>query len=75
MLTAIIGHGLVPGSLACLVGSLVGEFSAVQFVAVQIGNDLITILDQRYRTTECGFRSHMADYQANRAARETRVGH
>ena len=54
---------------------LVEQRRAVQLVLVQIGHDLVAVLDQRDRAADGGLRADMADHQADRAAREAGVGH
>ena len=72
---AVVGDLPLPGGFTCGVRLRVRQLRAVQFVLLDIDDDLVPVFDESDRSADRGLRSDMSDDEANRAARETRVRH
>src|SRR6478609_10689647 len=72
---AMIGHHLVPGRLARLENARIRKRRAVEFILVQVCNNLVTVLNEGDRSAKAGFRADMTDDEADRSAGETRIRH
>ena len=53
----------------------IGQRRAVEFIAVEVDDDLVAILDERDRAADRRFRADVADDEADRSAGEARVRH
>src|ERR1700736_1435295 len=72
---AVSSPPLFPDTSALLENGRICQRDAVELVLIQIRDDLVTVLNEGDGPAKAGFRADVADDEADRSAREPRVGH